>query len=217
MKLACSPWKFLLVIALASNGLICAPQSLADENAFLPREGGLLLHFDGEFTSVADLVKGTFSGRNFGWLPSEQVQAMAHLAHIIRDDDGSGELAQQYGGPYPVVLKGTDPSIPPEFLLPPECRIDVTQASDVEILGVVAMLVEAYLQSLVFAQDNRGAFNGSPYDVFLRKNGLPRVPDAGETDLAHGRRLLTLIDNLTAPQFVSDEDGTFTTHDQAFI
>jgi hypothetical protein len=174
--------------------------------ALLPRESGLLLHFDGEFTSVADLVKGAFTGRNFGWLPSEQAQAMAHLAHIIRDDDGSGELAQQYGGPYPVVLKGTAPSIPAEVLLPPEYRIDVTQASDAGILGAVAKLVEAYLQSLVFAQDDSGAFNGSPYGVFLRKNGLPRVPDAGETDLAYGRRLLTLIDNLTAPQFVSDEE-----------
>src|SRR6266511_2871395 len=85
-------------------------------NAFLPREGGLLLHVDGEFASVTDLVKGTCTGRNFGWLPSEQAQAMAHIAHIIRDDDGSGELAQQHGGPYAVVLKGTDPSIPPEAL-----------------------------------------------------------------------------------------------------
>jgi len=76
----------------------------------------LLLHVDGEFASVTDLVKGTCTGRNFGWLPSEQAQAMAHIAHIIRDDDGSGELAQQHGGPYPVVLKGTDPSIPPEAL-----------------------------------------------------------------------------------------------------
>jgi cytochrome c peroxidase len=186
-------------------------------NAFLPREGGLLLHFDGEFAYVQDLVKDTLTGRNFGWLPSEQAQAIAHIAHIIRDDDDSGELAQQYGGPYAVVLKGTDPSIPPEFLLPPEYRIDITQASDAEILQAVAKLIEAYLESLVFAQDDSGAFSGSPYDVFLRKNGLPRVPDAGETDLAYGRRLLTLIEHLTAPQFVSDEDGAFTTHDQAFV
>jgi hypothetical protein len=31
MKLACSTWKSLLLIAMASSGLIGAPQSLADE------------------------------------------------------------------------------------------------------------------------------------------------------------------------------------------
>lgn len=186
-------------------------------NAFLPREEGLLLHFDGEFATVKDLVQATLTGSNFGWLPAERGQAVAHLAHIIRDDDGSGELAQRFGGPYPAVLAGTDPSIPPEFRLPEAYRIDVTSASDAEILDAVAALVEAYLRSLVFARDDDGAFKGSPYDVFLRKNGLPRAPADGESALDYGRRLLQLLDGLAAPQFVSDEDGAFTAHDQAFV
>jgi hypothetical protein len=51
-------------------------------NASLPRPG-FLLHFDGEFASGVDLVKGTFTGRNFGWLPTERDRAVAHIAHII--------------------------------------------------------------------------------------------------------------------------------------
>jgi cytochrome c peroxidase len=93
----------------------------------------------------------------------------------------------------------------------------VTQASDAEILDAMAKLVEAYLRSLVFAQGDDGAFKASPYDVFLRKNGLPRAPDADESDIDYGRRLLTLIASLTAPPFVTDADGAFSTHQQAFV
>jgi hypothetical protein len=185
-------------------------------NAFLAQRPDFLLHFDGEFATVQDLVKSTITGRNFGWLPLEQPQAVAHIAHIIRDDGGSGELAQQCGGPYAVLLKGTDPSIPPEFQLPRAWRIDVTQASDAEILDAVAKLVEAHLRSLVFAQDD-GTFKGSPCDAFLRKNGLPRAPDPDESDIDYGRLLLQLLAGLTAPQFVTDADGGFTTHQQAFV
>ena len=37
-------------------------------NASLDRPGGALLHFDAEFNSIEDLVAGTFTGRNLGWL-----------------------------------------------------------------------------------------------------------------------------------------------------
>ena len=68
-------------------------------NASLPRPG-FLPHFDAEFASDVDLVKGTFTGRNFGWLPTERDRAVAHIAHIVRYDDGSGDLAQAFGGAY---------------------------------------------------------------------------------------------------------------------
>jgi hypothetical protein len=79
-------------------------------NAFRVKRSELLLHFDGEFATVQDLVKSTLTGRNFGWIPQEQRQALAHIAHITRHDDGSGELAQQFAGAYAVVLKGTNPN-----------------------------------------------------------------------------------------------------------
>jgi cytochrome c peroxidase len=199
------------------DGLTHAPRNAPPlVNAFLARRRDFLLHFDGEFATTQDLVKSTFTGRNFGWLPQEQQLAAAHIAHIIRHDNGSGDLAQQFGGPYAVVLTGTEPSIPPEFRLPVRFRIDVRHASDGEILDAVAKLVAAYLQSLVFAQAADGTFNGSPYDVFLHKNGLPGAPAPDESALDYARRLRTLIDRLTTPQFVSAEDGAFTTHEQAF-
>src|SRR5262245_29605181 len=49
-------------------------------NALISREGATFLHDDGEFPSGAELVKGTFTGRNFGWLASEHSQAVKHIA-----------------------------------------------------------------------------------------------------------------------------------------
>ena len=166
-------------------------------NATLPRSGGLLLHFDAEFVTTAGLIEDTFTGRNFGWLPGERALAIAHLARIIREDDGSGGLAQDFGGlSYSVVIKGADPRIPEEFRLTKEFRLNVAAASDTDIFRAVSRLVSAYTEGLVFSQDENGAFNLSPYDVFLKKNGLPRKPAVRENPLEYSRRLLTLIERL---------------------
>src|ERR1700742_2010628 len=53
------------------------------------------LHTDGEFNSPADLVKATLTGRNFGWTLDQYDQAVAQIALVVRQDDGSGELAQE--------------------------------------------------------------------------------------------------------------------------
>ncbi|MBA5865326.1 MAG: hypothetical protein GDA67_01360 [Nitrospira sp. CR1.3] len=178
------------------DGAITAPRnSPALVNATLPRDGGLLLHFDAEFATTADLVQSTFTGRNFGWLPGERALAIAHLARVVREDNGTGGLAQDFGGlPYAVLLGGTDPTILEEFRLPEEFRVNVTTASDAEIFRAVSRLVSAYTEGLVFSQDETGAFNLSPYDVFLERNGLPRKPAPRESVLEYSRRLLTLIE-----------------------
>jgi hypothetical protein len=142
-------------------------------NSALPRPGAFFLHFDGEFPSTAALVRGTFTGRNFGWLPAERPQAIAHLARVVREDDGTGSLAQMFGGAYPAVLRGVDRAIPKNFRLPPRFRIDVAQASDDEVLDAVARLVAAYVESLTFSDT-------SPYDAFLAKNNLPGEPRGAE-------------------------------------
>src|SRR5262249_30862651 len=85
-----------------------------------------------------------------------------------------------------------------------------------EILDKVAALIQAYMEGLVFAQDEQGEFNGSPYDVFLKKNSLPRKPARHESAQDYGQRLLAMIQTLENPQFVTDADGAFTTHDQPF-
>jgi hypothetical protein len=225
------------------DGATTAPRnSPALVNATLPRTGGLLLHFDAEFATTADLVEDTFTGRNFGWLPGERALAIAHLARVVREDDGTGGLAQEFGGlSYAVVLTGTDPGIPEEFRLPEEFRVSAATASDADIFRAVSKLVSAYTENLVFSQDETGAFNLSPYDVFLKKNGLPRKPAARETSLEYSRRLLKLIERLERDsplswvthnphkkhrrhhrqlKFVkrnpSTEEGTFQFHDQPF-
>ena len=57
-----------------------------------------------------------------------------------------------------------------------------------------------------------GLYNSSPYDVFLIKNGLPRSPDPGESEIAYSQRLLAAIDQLSDPVFVTPKDGKFEFH-----
>ena len=79
---------------------------------------GALFHFDGEFNSMEDLVRATLTGRNYGWQTDENTQAIAHIAQVIRTDDGKDELAKEFGGSYRNILAGTDPAIADEFRLP---------------------------------------------------------------------------------------------------
>ena len=112
-------------------------------DSFTSRSGPLFLHFDGEFASGEDLVIGTMTGRNFGWMPSQYNEAIAHIAKVIREDDGSGQLAADRldGLSYSVIFKGTDPRITPDILLPPSQRLDVATATDIQVVNEVAMCI----------------------------------------------------------------------------
>ncbi|HTO08485.1 MAG TPA: hypothetical protein VMR86_15670, partial [Myxococcota bacterium] len=186
-------------------------------NASLPRRGGVELHFDGEFASLNELVKETLLGRNYGWLPSERRQAMAHVARVIRQDDGRAELAAGAGGSYRRVFLGSDPKLPEEFVLPRLLRLDVTRASDEAIVNQVAKLISRYVQELEFASDDTGAFSGSPYDLFLLRNNLPRKPKGRETPAKYTQRLAAALDQLPTPLFVANIDGPFALHAQPFV
>lgn len=181
-----------------------------------PRKHGLSFHYDGEFVSLEDLTRATLTGRNFGWLPSEQAQAIRHIASVIRADDGFGELAREFGGAYARVLTGTDKSLPAELRLPKAYRVDVARASDKEIVDAVAHLIAAYMRGIEFSRDQDGRFNGSPYDVFLQKNRLPRQPQAGESEIDYSRRLRTAVNALDKPVFINRKDGKFKYHRQQF-
>lgn len=176
-----------------------------------------IFHFDGEFNTMEDLVRGTFTGRNFGWLATEEKLAIQHVAKIIREDDGKGELAREFGGAYSVILKGTDKNIPEEFRLPEEYRIDVTQASDQEIFDAIAKLVAAYATDLSFQLDKDGHYIGSPYDAFLKLNNLPRKPAKNETDNAYSLRLINAVNRLDNPRFIEASSKKLATHEQAFV
>ncbi|UFP95958.1 cytochrome c peroxidase [Gloeobacter morelensis] len=173
-----------------------------------------LYHLDGQFPNLEKLVADTLTDRNFGWKLTERPAAIRHVASIVRNDNGQGELAQQNGGAYALVLAGKSPD--PRFVLPESYRLDVAKATDEQILYAVGRLMAAYMDSLFFARDEAGAFAGSPYDVFLQKNGLPRQPASGESDLAYSRRLRRLLADLKQPRFVTPADGAFELSDQPF-
>jgi hypothetical protein len=81
-----------------------------------------------------------------------------------------------------------------------------------EVLEAVSAVIQAYVDGLRFATDDAGQYNTSPYDVFLIKNGLPRSPNEGETEVAYSQRLLGLINQLSSPIFVTPKDGKFKFH-----
>lgn len=177
----------------------------------------VLLHFDGEFNSMEDLVQATYTGRNFGWLPDEGDVAIRHIAKILREDDGQGELAREFGGSYTKILTGTAKDIPEQFRLPAQYRIDVKTATDTQLFAAIAKLVSTYVNKLEFQKDSQGRYVGSPYDQFLILNNLPRQPHEDETANVYSQRLLQSIDELKDPKFVTAKNGNFSTHTQAFV
>jgi hypothetical protein len=186
-------------------------------NAFIPRGVDFFLHFDGEFPTPEALVKATLTGRNYGWKPEEHDLAVAHIANVIRNDDGSVDTATFFGNvAYRDVLSGAGPVFPVDLPIPTAFQIDVMQASDEEVLDAVARLITQYMQSLIFTQDADGNYSASPYDVFLVKNGLPRRPRSGESSAAYSRRLLRLLKRVSAPSFVTEADGMLRLHNHPF-
>jgi hypothetical protein len=179
-------------------------------NASLPRDNGLLLHFDGEFSSLEALVLATLTGRNFGWLPGESQLAVAHIARVLREDDGTGALAQQFGGSYTRVLRGTDPTLPDELRLSQQFRVDPVLDGDAELVNAVARLISAYVRALEFETDGVGGFVGSPFDRFIELNALPRFLPERETADNYSKRLRRSLKKLKNPAFVND--GPFAFH-----
>jgi len=183
------------------DGKTHAPRnSPALVNSALARPGGVLFHFDSEFNSMEDLVAATFTGRNFGWLPGERAQAIRHIARVVRGDDGSDDLAQDSSESlsYRTLFTGSDPDIPDELRLPPAFRAFVGSGTDQEVFNAVVKVVAAYVNQLQFSQqEDSGALIRSPFDVFLKINGLPTQPDLTatppETPLAYSRKLLQLV------------------------
>jgi hypothetical protein len=168
----------------------------------------LLLHYDGEFTNATELIRATILGRNFGWLLTEWSTATAHVARVIREDDGSGPGAQATEGWAYAALLRADPGVPASLVLPPAFRIDPRAASDEAVVDAVAVLIQAFLGSIDFGRDAAGELSRAPYDAFLVRNDLPRAPDPGESGLAYSRRLRTSVAALTNPEFVPEDQAT---------
>ncbi|HTS09037.1 MAG TPA: hypothetical protein VMP68_25950 [Candidatus Eisenbacteria bacterium] len=197
------------------NGYIETPRnSMHMVGSLQPHPGPTLLHFDGEFATPEDLVKATVTGRNFGWAPDQYQQALAQIALVIRQDDGSDELAQDRtnGLSYGVLFAGTDSRITGDLLIPAADRIDVNSATADQILNLVAKCISTYMHDLKFKQDEFGRYIASPYDVFLRINHLPVQPNAGESIPQYNRRLYQAVLGLGNPKWVDGTMGSFQYH-----
>ncbi len=201
------------------NGMDHTPRnSMQMVGSLTPRSGPMFLHFDGEFGSGEDLVIGTLTGRNFGWLPTQRAQAIAHIAKVIREDDGSGQLAADRlnGLSYSVIFKGTDSRITSDLRLPASQRLDVSTATDEQIVAEIALCMTTYMQDLLFQRDEFQRYIGSPYDNFLRVNHLPTQPLAGETKAAYNQRLYQQVQALSNPIYITAKDGSFRYHTQTY-
>jgi cytochrome c peroxidase len=182
-------------------------------NATIPRESEFFLHYDGEFLSNEDLVKGTLAGRNFGWLPEEHDQAVRHIARVIREDSGEGPLAAEFGGfSYRRMFAGDDPALGEEgerFRLTEEYRLEVDDASDAEILAAVARLISAYMDSLFFSRDESAEYDSSPYDAFLETNQIPRKVEWGQSPVYYNRNVLSVVQNIRDPIFIEPDTNRY--------
>ena len=183
-----------------------------------------LLHFDGEFNTLTQLVQGTLTDRNLGWLPGERSIAIEHICQVIREDDGKGALAIESGGlSYREAFLGEYTNGKPvvkEYLIPESLRTDIQRNSCNEVFKHVANLISIYTEDLVFAQDVSSL---SPYDLFLQVNKLPHKPNEDETDLSYSNRLMLQIQQLEKQDkliFVeknpNTKNGGFQFHDQPY-
>jgi cytochrome c553 len=150
-------------------------------------------------------------------LRDQHDQAVAHIAAIIRGDDGSDQLAKDrtHGLSYSKLFLGKDSGTPSD-VIPAADRIDVNTASGQQILALVANCISTYMGDLRFQHDEFGRFTGSPYDVFLRVNHLPVQPNGGESIPQYNQRLAQILDGLSNPIFIDGKYGASQYHDQPF-
>ena len=199
------------------HAVTSARNSMSMVNISISRQHGTVFHYDGEFDSMEDLVRGTLTGRNYGWMPKERALAIQHIARIIRADNGMGELAKEFGGSYRKVFTATSEDLAKKFRLPATYRLNVDTASDQAIFNLVAKLVSAYVTDLNFSRDEQGIYNGSPYDEFLKINNLPRKAGKNESLSAYSQRLIKAVEAIKSPKFVMNSTRKFVSHKQKFL
>lgn len=131
------------------------------------------LHYDGEFASLEELVKGTLAGRPMGWLPGEEAQGIAHARAVVLQDRGEMNPGE---GTYREQLQKA-------------FGVDVERLSNEETMNLLAKAVANYCRTLNTRKD-------SAYDRFISLNGLASEPASGESDGAFAKRLLADISGL---------------------
>src|ERR1044072_4418022 len=110
------------------------------------------LHFDGEFKSLEELVKGTLSGRPFGWLPGEEGEAFQQVYLAVMNDTGRDKLNGTYRDQFRNAY-----------------GVSAEKLNKDDLINLVARAISDYLRTL---RSNRR----SPYDRFIQMNGLEPAP-----------------------------------------
>lgn len=170
-------------------------------------------HWDGEFSDHSGTVLGNFTGRNMGWLQNEKEAALKNIVEVLRGDNGKTQQGPDFGGSYEEVFR-SDASIDPEFRLETGERIIFSTANDQDIIKGVVNAVTAYMNDLDFQTNEKGQYNGSPFDQFLLTNGFSTIPNKNETSKAYTERLRDFLKNLQSPKFVAEKD--FPSHHKSF-
>ncbi|MBL8190200.1 MAG: hypothetical protein JNK38_19445 [Acidobacteria bacterium] len=145
--------------------------------ALMPR-----LHLDGEFKSLEELVAGTFSGRPMGWLPGEEEQAFDQIQSVLLADkatEGSASYREQFKAAF---------------------NVELEKLSRDQIIGLVSKAVADFMRTMRSRQD-------SPYDRFVKLNGLEAAPTAGESAKAFAARTLTKLTELEAKNSLKFGNG----------
>lgn len=133
------------------------------------------LHFDGEFGSLEALVKGTMSGRTYGWLPGEQSDAIQRIYQTVINDTGNNTVAEiSYRDQFKKAYGA-----------------DLEKLNKEEVVNLIARAVSDYLRTLKSTRT-------SPYDKFIRMNGLDAGPSQNETAAAFAKRMLARVSELEA-------------------
>ncbi|MEK6325457.1 MAG: cytochrome c peroxidase [Acidobacteriota bacterium] len=159
------------------DGLRNAPTIF--DSALTPR-----LHFDGEFGSLEELVKGTLAGRPMGWLPGERDQAFDRVYGIILKDTakGAGKAAN-----YRMEFKAAY-GMDPETL------------SRSEVIDRLAKAIADYMRTLKSART-------TPYDRFVQANGLDAGPAPDKDPNLLASRILNQVGALEKERTLKLPDG----------
>jgi cytochrome c peroxidase len=142
------------------------------------------LHFDGEFGSLEDLVKGTLAGRPMGWLPGEKKEAFEQIYRVVVSDTGEG---RRPGSSYRAQFKQV-------------YGVNLESLGRDDVVDMVARAISDYMRTLKTERT-------SPYDRFVEVNGLESEPGKGEDPKSFGRRLLARISKLEAEQKLAFPPG----------
>lgn len=138
--------------------------------ALMPR-----LHLDGEFKSLEELVAATFSGRPMGWLPGEEEKAFSQVQSVLLTD------------------KATESTLSYRDQFKAAFDVDLEKINRDQLIALVSKAVADFMRTLRSKQD-------SPYDRFVKLNGLESAPADGESAKVFAERALAKLADLEAKQ-----------------